>query len=92
MRLSYEVSEIFKEAEKKRTKSKHDFDKSGKSIVTGVVYWFKSGDIAKIACSDWSSEINLIDKLVIKMGTKKFIDWINNKSIFLFYYLTSHFG
>ena len=50
-----EVSEIFKDAKKKSGKRKHSKDKSGKSIVYGTNYWFKSGDYAAIDCIDWSS-------------------------------------
>jgi hypothetical protein len=29
---------------------------------------------------DWSKQINLIDKLTLKIGTKEFVDWINNEA------------
>ena len=76
-----DISKLFPNAErtKKNTKS-HQKDKTGKSKVTSVAFWLKSDDIAVVECSDWSEEINRIDKLNIKMGSKEFINWINNKA------------
>ena len=75
-----EVSEIFKDAKKKSGKRKHSKDKSGKSIVSGTNYSFKSGDHARISCTDWSSAMNKIDKLVVRIGSKEFLDWIENEA------------
>jgi len=75
-----DLSKIFKDAKIEYDKSSHDYDKSGKSIVTSVEYWFESGDVAVIECTDWSNEIGIVDKLSIKIGTKEFVDWINNEA------------
>ncbi len=78
--IEIEISKIFKNTKKKRDISKHQYDKSEKSIATSVEYWFESGDIAVLECMDWSKQINLIDKLTLKIGTKEFVDWINNEA------------
>ena len=76
-----EISKIFKNAKKKRSdKVKHSWDKSGKSIVTDIVYRFESGDVAILECVDWSNEIEFIDALNLKTGTKEFLDWINTEA------------
>ena len=76
-----DISKLFPNAKKtKKRKSSHPKDKTGKSKVTSVAFWLKSDDIAVVECSDWSEEMNKIDKLSIKMGSKEFINWINNKA------------
>jgi len=76
-----DISKLFPNAEKIKRKTKsHTMDITGKSKVTSVVFWLKSDDIAVVECSDWSKEMNRIDKLNIKMGSKEFINWINNKA------------
>ena len=77
--IVFELSEIFKDARKMDKKvTDHELDKSGK--FTDVTLWFESGDIAMVECNDWSEESNYIDKLIVKMGTKEFIDWINTEA------------
>ena len=78
--IEEEISEIFKNTEKVKDKSKHDYDPSGKTIVKTVEYWFKSGDVAMLECTDWNEDIDIHDKMSIKIGTKEFIDWINTKA------------
>jgi len=74
-----ELSEIFKDARKMdKETTDHPLDKSGK--FTDVTFWFESGDLAMVECNDWSEESDLIDKLIVKMGTKEFIDWINTEA------------
>ena len=76
-----EISKIFKNTKKKRSdKVKHSWDKSGKSIVTDILYIFESGDVAILECVDWSNEVEFIDALNLKTGTKEFLDWINTEA------------
>ena len=76
-----EISKIFKNAKKKRSdKVKHSWDKSGKSIVTDIVYRFESGDVAILECVDWSNELDFIDSLILKIGTKEFVNFIQNEA------------
>ena len=76
-----EISKIFKNAKKKRSdKVKHSWDKSGKSIVTDIIYRFESGDVAILECVDWSDEIDFTDNLTLKIGTKEFINFLQNEA------------
>ena len=78
--VEIEISEVFKNTKKIRDTSKHTWDKSGKSISTSIEYWFESGDVAVLECIDWSKQTNLIDKLTLKLGTKEFVDFIQNEA------------
>ena len=77
--IDKELSKVFKEAEREYvSKKKHPADESGKSNVTYIMYWFKSGDFVSIDCTDWSSKmkprtdnlnISLVTKVNPKVGT-----------------------
>ena len=60
--------------------NKHEYDKSGKSKSTDVVFWFDSGDLVVIECVDWSEEVDFFDKLKVQLITKEQIDFINNEA------------
>ena len=76
--IDKELSKIFKEAKREHvSKIKHPADESGKSNVTYITYWFKSGDYASIDCTDWSSKMKpREDNLGVSFVTKEFNDWI----------------
>ena len=76
--IDKELSKVFKEAEREyKSKTKHPADESGKSNVTYIVYWFKSGDYVSIDCTDWSSKMKpRVDNLKVKLATKEFNDWL----------------
>ena len=44
------------------------------------MYRFESGDVAILECVDWSNEVEFIDSLNLKMGTKEFFDFINTEA------------
>ena len=75
--IDKELSKGFKEAEREYvSKQKHSADESGKSNVTYIVYWFKSGDYVSIDCTDWSSKMKPNeDNLGVLIVTKEFDDW-----------------
>ena len=75
--IDKELSKIFKEAKREYvSKRKHPDDESGKSNVTYIVYWFKSGDYVSIDCTDWSSKMKPNeDNLGVMIVTKEFDDW-----------------
>ena len=75
--IDKELSKIFKEAKREYvSKRKHPDDESGKSNVTYIVYWFKSGDYVSIDCTDWSSKMKPNeDNLGVLIVTKEFDDW-----------------
>jgi len=76
--IDKELSKIFKETKREfKSKAKHLADESGKSNVTYIVYWFKSGDHASIDCPDWSSKMKpREDNLNVTLVTKEFNDWV----------------
>ena len=76
--IDKELSKVFKEAEREfASKKKHRADESGKSNVTYIIYWFKSGDYATIDCTDWSSNMKpREDNLSVGLATKEFNDWL----------------
>ena len=60
------------------SKKKHTADASGKSNVTYITYWFKSGDFASVDCTDWSSKMKPNeDNLGVALVTKEFNNWLN---------------
>ena len=79
--IENEISKIFKNTKQTRKENiSHSWDKSGKSKVTSIEYLFKSGDIAILECVDWSNELDFTDSLTLKIGTKEFLNWIENEA------------
>ena len=79
--IENEISKIFKNTKQTRKENiSHSWDKSGKSKVTAIKYLFESGDIAILECVDWSDELEFIDSLTLKIGTKEFINFIQNEA------------
>ena len=79
--IENEISKIFKNTKQTREENiSHSWDKSGKSKVTAIKYLFESGDIAILECVDWSNELDFIDSLTLKIGTKEFINFIQNEA------------
>ena len=76
--IDKELSKIFKGAKREHvSKKKHSVDESGKSNLTYIMYWFKSGDYASIDCTDWSSKMKpREDNLGVSFVTKEFNHWI----------------
>ena len=54
---------------------KHPQDKSGKSKTWGIYYFLKNGDVAVVACYDWSKKMGYDDHLRISLTKGKFNDW-----------------
>ena len=79
-KIDKELSKVFKDAKREfESKVKHPADESGKSNVTYIMYWFKSGDYASIDCTDWSSKMKpWTDNLNVSLVTKEFNDWLNS--------------
>ena len=48
-------------------------DKSGKSTMKQISYDFKSGDVASISCTDWSSKMNYPDALHVSFHSQEYI-------------------
>ena len=72
-----DISELFSNIKPRFTKTKHQSDKSKKSTLDNAVFTFENGDVAIIACYDWSKEVEYVDHLRISLRNKKFTDFIN---------------
>ena len=72
-----ELKSLFKDAEIVQVKDeKHEYDKSGKSLVTSNYFYLKSGDFSNVWCTDWSNEMfdkhSWIDDLSVTISSKEF--------------------
>ena len=54
----------------------HPLDKSGKSKITDIVWQFKNGDVAIIACYNWSEEMGYPDEFRVAIGNKDFDNFL----------------
>ena len=64
----------------KKKVQKHSRDKSGKSLVTLVSFWFDSGDRGSVSCYDYSDEIAGQDHLSVAFSTKEHNDFLLNEA------------
>ena len=75
--ISNEFAELFKDTKAVDVpKSKHPFDKSGKSFTKDIYFEFSSGDYVGVSCYDWSEEIQYIDHLRVVIRTKEYNKWL----------------
>ena len=75
-----QFDKTFKDLKKKNWKSKHVADKSGKSTTDNTQYNYKDGGHTRVVCSDWSEEMNYLDKLSVSIVTREFEDWIREEA------------
>ena len=65
------LSEIFTKVKKTDVGTfNHEADKSGKSKVTQVIYFFDDGSDISVECYDWSEKMNFTDKLAVSITSK----------------------
>ena len=69
------ILQVVKRVDGSRTK--HPADESGKSIVTGINFLFKSGNVADITCYDWSEEKGNIDQMRMGISSQELFEWTN---------------
>ena len=63
-----EFEQMFINLEKQGPKvSSHIYDKTGKSKVDNISFWFDNNDVALISCYYWSDEMNYYDNLKIQL-------------------------
>ena len=76
-----EMDILFKFAKKYPKRSyKHRNDKTQKSIVTDVEYFFSNGDTVQVACYDYSDEHGGQDHLSVAIDTKEIYDFFINEA------------
>ena len=76
-----EISKLFKNTKlNKKMNSPHFIDKSGESKTHTMYFKLATGDIALVACYDWSKKFedtgNYFDFLRVVMYSKNFSDWL----------------
>jgi hypothetical protein len=75
-KIDKELSEIFKNTNRQTNKNNHSFDKTGNSKTKAINYWFDSGDLVTLICTDWSNEITKTygwtDNLSVEIKSKEY--------------------
>jgi len=74
-----ELSLLFKNLDREQLREKHGADKSGKSQIEYINYWFPNKDLIEIECYDWSKEIEYTDHLRIGAKLNEFNEWLLEK-------------
>ena len=77
--ITNELSGMFNNTKKRNKKTfPHNGDKTGKSLVTDVVFKFNNGDLIMIGCVDWSNELESKwrDHLRVTIRTKEYDDFL----------------
>ena len=82
--ISNEVNKIFPDSSNTKRTKKHEFDKSGKSIIHQSIFDMDSGDEVRIECYDWSKKMfdkhDLDDQLVVSIFSEEFSLFITNEA------------
>ena len=79
--VDLEVVEQFKNLNRKNKNTiKHNGDKSGKSLITDIIYDFTNGDRILLACYDWSKKMGYADHLRISLRTKDYEFFLRNEA------------
>ena len=80
-----ELSKIYANAAKKHAVTKkHELDHSGKSKSTVVEFWFNTGDLSRVICTDWSEDFeknkNYWDDLAVILNLKEYSDFLMHEA------------
>ena len=79
--IDKELIDFFINVERKDLKTgSHRADKSGKSKLKQIEFYFKSGDRITINCTDWTKKMKYPDNLRISMTKKEFTTWVSTKA------------
>ena len=57
----------------------HASDKTGKSKVNQIAFWFNNNDVVIAECYDWTKEMISYDNLKINVLTNEINDWLLDK-------------
>ena len=78
--IDKELSKIFNNTTRQQNEDNHDFDKTGNSKTKAINYWFDSGDLITLICTDWSNEITQTngwsDNLSLEIKSKEFNNFL----------------
>ena len=74
--IDKELSSFFINTNKETNENNHSFDKTGNSKTKAINYWFDSGDLITLICTDWSNEITKTygwsDNLSLEIKSKEY--------------------
>jgi len=78
--IDKELSKIFKNTTRQTNENNHAFDKTGNSKTKAINYWFDSGDLITLICTDWSNEITKTyvwsDNLSLEIKSKEYNNFL----------------
>ena len=79
-----EISNTFTSARIHNHKGPHEADKSNKSISDVTEYWFAEGDLARVICDDFSTEMEnknrWYDELSVILNSKEYANFLMNEA------------
>ena len=82
--ISKELIKIFPNASNINKTKKHEYDKSGKSLIHQSIFDMDSGAEARVECYDWSKKIskkhNLDDQLIVSILSENFSYFMANEA------------
>ena len=80
--ISAQLIEIFPDSTITKKTKKHEYDKSGKSLIHQNIFDMDSGDVVSVECYDWSKEMfnkhDLEDQLVVSILSEDFSYFLTN--------------
>tara|TARA_Y100000768_G_scaffold259932_1_gene197886 strand:- start:786 stop:1370 length:585 start_codon:yes stop_codon:yes gene_type:complete len=81
-KIEIEISSLFKNVKKMILENTHGADATGKSLSSGVQFFFNNGDSMMLYCTDWSEEMtkknNWVDELKISLSLNEFQKFLYN--------------
>ena len=82
--ISNELIKIFPNASNINQTKKHEYDKSGESLIHQSIFDMDSGAEARVECYDWSKKMskkhNLDDQLIVSILSENFSYFITNEA------------
>jgi hypothetical protein len=82
--ISAELIKIFPSSSITKRTKKHEYDKSGKSLIYQTIFDMDSGDEVRVECYDWSKKMfnknDLEDQLVVTILSDEFSYFLANEA------------
>ena len=82
--ISNELIEIFSNASNINQTKKHEYDKSGESLIYQSIFDMDNGAEARVECYDWSKKMfkkhNLEDQLIVSILSDDFSYFMANEA------------
>ena len=75
-----EINYMFNNLERQDENKKHSADKSGKSTLKAIRYWFPDDSLISIVCYDWSDKLTKekgwTDNLTVEITSNELNKWL----------------